>query len=95
MASLTSPINVVVDSTTKEEATNILKDLGLSMSSAINLFLRQVIKNNGLPFEVKNRNVDQDLLNALKEAEDIINNRIKVQSYDNREDLKKSLLSDE
>ena len=95
MASLTSPINVVVDSNTKEEATNILKDLGLSMSTAINLFLRQVIKNNGLPFEVKNKNIDQELLKALKEAEDIINNKIKTQSYDNRKDLKEALLSNE
>ena len=94
MASLTSPINVMVDSATKEEATNILKDLGLSMSTAINLFLRQVIKNDGLPFEVKNRKPNKELLDSLKEAEDIINNKINVNSYDNREDLKKSLLDD-
>ena len=94
MASLTSPINVMVDSATKEEATNILKDLGLSMSTAINLFLRQVIKNDGLPFEVKNRKPNKELLDSLKEAEDIINNKINVNSYDNREHLKKSLLDD-
>lgn len=72
-----SPINVMVDSKTKEEATVILKDLGLSMSSAITLFLRQVIKNDGLPFEVKNRgnnNDNQDIIEALKEAQNILNN---------------------
>ena len=94
MTSLNSPINVMVDTNTKEEATSILKDLGLSMSTAINLFLRQVIKNDGLPFEIKNRKPNKELIDALKEAEDIINNRINVNSYDNREDLKKSLLDD-
>ena len=94
MASLTSPINVMVDTNTKEEATSILKDLGLNMSTAINLFLRQVIKNDGLPFEVKNKNPNKELIEALKEAEDIINNRINVNSYETREDLKKSLLDD-
>lgn len=72
-----SPINIMVDSKTKAEATVILKDLGLSMSSAITLFLRQVIKNDGLPFEVKNRNgnnENQDIIEALKEAQNIINN---------------------
>ena len=72
-----SPINVMVDSKTKEEATVILKDLGLSMSGAITLFLRQVIKNDGLPFEVKNRgnnNDNQDIIEALKEAQNILNN---------------------
>ena len=68
-----SAINIMVDKKTKEEATVILKDLGLSMSSAITLFLRQVIKNDGLPFEVRNRS-NQELLDALKEAQNIINN---------------------
>lgn len=54
MSNLTSAINVQVDSATKKEATAILNDLGLSMSAAINLFLKQVVKRDGLPFEVVN-----------------------------------------
>lgn len=50
MAGLTSQINVVVDTKTKEEASKILSALGLSMSSAINIFLKQVIIHKGLPF---------------------------------------------
>lgn len=41
-----------VDSTIKDEAEGVLSRLGLPMSSAINLFLRQVILRQGLPFEV-------------------------------------------
>ena len=74
MKNTNSPINVMVDSKTKEEATVILKDLGLSMSSAITLFLRQVIKNDGLPFEVKNKTSNKEIIDALKEAQEIINN---------------------
>lgn len=54
MANMTSAINVQVDSKTKKEATAILNGLGLSMSAAINVFLKQVVKSDGLPFEVKN-----------------------------------------
>ncbi len=71
MANLGSQINVMVDTETKNEASKILNDLGLSMSSAINIFLKQVIKVDGLPFEVKNHKPSMELLNALKEAEDI------------------------
>ena len=71
MKNSNSPINIMVDSKTKEEATIILKDLGLSMSSAITLFLRQVIKNDGLPFEIKNKTANTELVEALKE---VINN---------------------
>ena len=70
MASLTAPINVVVDKETKEEATAILKDLGLSMSTAINLFLKQLIMNDGLPFEVKKK-PSKEMRQALKEAEEM------------------------
>ena len=54
MASLTSAINVNVDAKVKEEATAILKDLGLNMSTAVNMFLVQVIKKDGIPFEIVN-----------------------------------------
>ena len=92
---MNSPINVMVDSKTKEEATAILKDLGLSMSAAINLFLKQVIKRDGLPFEVRNRKPSKELIEALKEADDIAKNPDKYKGYTNMEELKKTLLSDD
>ena len=44
MENKTSAINIQVDSNVKKEATDVLTELGLSMSSAINLFLKQVVK---------------------------------------------------
>lgn len=88
-----SPINVMVDKETKEEATKILKEVGLSMSTAINLFLKQVINHNGLPFEVKKPN--EDTLRALRAAQDIIDNPDKYKGYTDMEELKASLLSDD
>lgn len=37
----------------KSEASAILDELGLSMSTAMNMFLRAVIREGGMPFEVK------------------------------------------
>lgn len=37
----------------KREASAILDELGLSMSTAINLFLRAVVREQGMPFEMK------------------------------------------
>ena len=87
MANLTSAINVKVDSITKQEATKILTDLGLSMSSAIEIFLKQVVKNDGLPFEVKNPKPSRKLRRALKEADDMIKNPDKYPVYDNVDEL--------
>jgi DNA-damage-inducible protein J len=37
----------------KKQSTEVLADLGLDLSSAIRLFLRQVVEVHGLPFEVR------------------------------------------
>lgn len=95
MANLTTAINVNVDPEIKEEATAILKSLGLNMSTAINMFLAQVVKRDGIPFEVVNPKPSEDMLEALKEIKDMINDPEKYPRYNNRESLKKALLSDE
>lgn len=95
MANLTSVINVNVDSRIKKDASNILKDLGLNMSTFINMALIQVVKRNGLPFEVVNPKPDKDMIEALSEVNEMINNPEKYPRYSNREDLKKALLSND
>ena len=49
----TTNINVKTDTETKKAAEFIFSELGLNMSSAINIFLRQTIRSNGIPFELK------------------------------------------
>lgn len=96
MASLTSAINVNVDSKIKEEATNILKDLGLNMSTFINMALTQVVKRNGVPFEVVNPEPSKELLETLKEVE-IIKQEIKEgkrKGYNNVNEMMDSILND-
>ena len=50
---MTTQMNVRIDETVKQQAEELLQGLGLSMSTAINLFARAVIREQGLPFEVK------------------------------------------
>ena len=95
MANINSAINVQVDSKTKKEATIILNNLGLSMSAAINIFLRQVVKKDGLPFEVVNPKPSKELRKALKEAEKIVNNPDKYPGFRDMDKLKEALLSDD
>ena len=93
METLTSAINVQVDAKDKEEATRILKDLGLNMSTFINMAIKQVIKTDGIPFEVTNAKPSRELKKALKEGDDILNGKIQTKGYHDMyemlEDLKK------
>lgn len=45
-------LTATVDEDVKNEAAAILQELGLSMSSAIEIFLRQLIRHRGIPFEL-------------------------------------------
>ena len=45
-------INVMVDTINKNEANKILKEQGFTMTEAITLYLKEIIKYNGIPFEI-------------------------------------------
>lgn len=49
----TAGIFVRINPEVKEQAENILSELGVSASGAINMFYRQIILQRGLPFELK------------------------------------------
>jgi DNA-damage-inducible protein J len=50
---MTTTINARIDSEVKEQATKILDCLGLPMSTAISLFLRQVVIQHRIPFDIE------------------------------------------
>lgn len=49
----TSNIFARVEPQIKEEAEEILEKLGIPMSNAVGMFLRQVVMQRGIPFEMK------------------------------------------
>ena len=50
MATKTSNVTARVEPEVKEQAETILSDLGIPVSTAINIFYRQIVLWNGLPF---------------------------------------------
>ena len=49
----TTNLYIRVEPEVKEQAENILEKLGIPVSNAVNMFLKQVIMRNGIPFDVK------------------------------------------
>lgn len=49
-----------LDPELKDEALRILEPLGLNLTSAVNIFLKAVIREKGLPFDVKMEPADRD-----------------------------------
>ena len=64
----TVPTQIRIDENLKKQATELFSQLGMDMSSAMNIFLRQCVVRGGLPFEVTLPKYKQDVLDAMEEA---------------------------
>ncbi len=53
-------LNIRTDKEVKLAAEKIFEELGLNMTTAINMFLRQTIRENGIPFSLKLNNEHDD-----------------------------------
>ena len=84
-------INVNVNNKVKKEATEILDALGISMSTAINIFLTQVTRTRSIPFEIISPKPTRRLKKALKEADKIVSGKINSKGYDDVDELFKDL----
>ena len=61
----TAPTQIRIDADIKKQATDLFKDLGLDMSSAVNLFLHQCVLRGGIPFKVEMPHFTQKTLDAM------------------------------
>ncbi|WP_031548452.1 type II toxin-antitoxin system RelB/DinJ family antitoxin [Oribacterium sp. FC2011] len=66
---MSSTITIRVEENVKKEANNIFKEVGMDMSTAINIYLKQVIRSKGIPFPISADIPNAVTLNAIKEAE--------------------------
>lgn len=80
-------ISIRLDSEVKEQAQQVFSNLGMDMTTAINIFLRQAIQYQGLPFDVR-LDENRKLLQALT---DLDQNRNMCQSFESVSDLMEDL----
>ncbi len=80
-------MSIRLDSEVKEQAQQVFNSLGMDMTTAINIFLRQAIQYQGLPFDVRldesrklvevladldqNRNMSQSFVSVSDLIEDL------------------------
>lgn len=67
MESLT--LNVRVDANDKKSFEQFCNNVGMNVSTAINMFIKAVLREQKLPFEVRTNNYDETVYEKLKEAE--------------------------
>lgn len=86
----TTTLNIRTDKEIKVKAEQIFDALGLNMSTAVNIFLRQAIRENGIPFEVKLSVPNERTIAAIEEGRSIAWDK-SVKGYSNLDDLRTAL----
>lgn len=86
----TTNLNIRMDKKVKEDAEKIFGELGLNMTSAINIFLRASIRESGIPFALKLDVPNEETTLAIEEAKRIATDD-GVEAFDNIDDLRKAL----
>ena len=78
-----SHIQVRIDEKTKRKAKKTLEELGLDLSSAVKLFLRNVIITESIPFDIRTKNgftLSQEAM-MVKEADEALKKGKQYTSY--------------
>ena len=84
----TDTLHIRVEPNVKQQAEKTLNDLGLSITDAINVFLTQVILNNGIPFEIKKPQFNKETLQVMKDTK---SGKNLSKTFDNVDDMFKEL----
>jgi len=87
MAKTTSSnISIRMDSDLKSAAEALFDELGMSLSTAFNIFVRQSLREGGIPFKITEGRPNQETVAAMLEAERIAKDPT-VKGYNNVDDL--------
>lgn len=88
----TDTINIRIEPEVKKQAERKLNNLGLTMTEAVKIFLRQVILTDSIPFAIKMPKYNLETLEAIEEAEAISGDK-NVKGFANVDELFKELES--
>jgi DNA-damage-inducible protein J len=86
----TTNLNIRTDKDIKDQAEHIFNELGLNMTTAVNMFLRTTIRENGIPFSLKLDVPNETTAAAIEEGRRIATDS-SVKGYSDMESLKKAL----
>ena len=73
--------NISLDASLKEEAIALFSDFGLDLSTAISLFLKQAVREQRIPFEIRRDVPNQATIEALQEFSEMKENKEKYKRH--------------
>lgn len=82
---------ISIDADIKDRAQELFSDFGLDLSTAINIFLRQSVRENCIPFNIQREVPNADTIAAMKELEEMECHPEQYKSYSSFAELLKDI----
>ena len=92
MAKVMTNMNIRMEKEVKEQAQQIFAQLGMDMTTAVNVFLRQAIRYNGFPFELRIDKPNAETIAAIQEVQQMKQDPSLGKTYTDVEEMMKELL---
>lgn len=86
VAGSTTNISIRMDAELKSRADALFADLGMNISTAFNIFVRQALREGKIPFEITLNQPNKETIAAMLEAERIAKDPA-VKGYNNLDEL--------
>ena len=67
----TTNVSIRIDTELKAQADELFAELGMNLSTAFNIFVRQSLREGGIPFEIRTDRPNKETIAAMLEAENI------------------------
>ena len=84
-------MTIRTNSTVKERAQILFNDLGMDMSTAVNVFLRQAVREDRIPFVISRDEPSEETYQAINDA---VNDRDMVGPFNTAKEVMESLDAD-
>jgi len=89
----TTNLNFRIDANLKKQSEEIFNELGLTMSTALTVFLRQTVRSNGIPFDMRLSTPNDETLDALTEVRQMKADPSIGKAYTDVDEMMKELLA--
>ncbi len=80
-------MSIRMDTELKKQADAMLSDMGLNMTTAMNMFLRQVVRQGRIPFEIATDIPNAETVAAIKEMDDMLSGKVPSKRYSSTKEL--------
>lgn len=83
--------NITIDADVKKQAQELFADLGLDLSTAINIYLKKALAEQGIPFEVTREVPNDETVSAMNEVKQMEMHPEKYTGYKDIDSLRRAL----